>query len=367
MKLTNNILTFAKDKDNISVFEKFADYMRHYRNEVEGVKALTYDHRASFAEKDAEINKDLLSMVEKFVGRSKPAEMSFSVWANDPQVKYHTFAVVGAMIDAIIPETLIDSIGIYADIRYAGFGDSFQFNIEPRDLFAVSRASKGKRTGFCQKQFGTTATIAPENHRVTVQVALYKVLSGQESLAKFTMKAVRSIESELTYNTYDAMTTGLNAISAGANTLHLSSYTQDGAINLAQKVTAWNQNKKAVFVGTQIALSKILPADSNYRYLLDSEYVRLGYIKEFNGFGVMVLPQVADYTSSTFGLKLADNEIYVISPSADKLVKVGIEGDTLTYVDNIDENANLVQNATINKMWGVAFATSSIAGLIELA
>jgi len=364
MKLTNKILTYAQG--NTAVFEKFSDYMRHYRSEVEGVKALTFDHNATLAAKEAELNKDLLSMVERYVGRGKPEGMNFAVWANDPTVKYHTFAVVGAMIDAIIPETIIDSIGVYADIRFAGFGDSFQFNIEPRDLFAVSRVSKGKRTGFCQKQFGTTKTLAPVNHRCTVQVSLYKVLCGQESLAKFTMKAVRSIESELTYNTYDAMVAGLNAITPGANTLHLASYTQDGAINLAQKVTAWNQNNKAVFVGTQIALSKILPADTNYRYLLDSDYVKFGYIKEFGGFGILVLPQIADYTSGTFGLKLADNEIYVISPSSDKLVKVGIEGDTLTYVDDIDSNANLTQNATINKMWDVGFMTSSIAGLIEL-
>lgn len=364
MKLSNNILTFAQG--NTSVFEKFADYMRHYRSEIQGVKSLVFDKNVSFAEKEAEMNKDLLKTVERYVGRSKPSEMSFAVWAGDPTVKYHTFAVVSAMIDAILPETLINSIGLYADIKYAGFGDSFQFNIKPRDLFAVSRASKGKRTGFTQRQFGTTATLAPVNHRCSVEIPLYKVLSGQESLAEYTMKAVRSIESELTYNTYDAMVAGLNAINSGANTLHLPSYSQDTAINLAQKVTAWNNGNKAVFVGTQIALSKILPADSNYRYLLDSEYVKLGYVKEFNGFGVMVLPQIADYTSSTFGLKLADNELYVISPSADKLVKVGVEGDTLTFVSDIDGNANLMQTATIQKMWDVGFITSSIAGMIEL-
>ena len=49
MKLSNNILTFAQG--NTAVFEKFADYMRHYRSEIQGVKSLVFDKNVSFAEK----------------------------------------------------------------------------------------------------------------------------------------------------------------------------------------------------------------------------------------------------------------------------------------------------------------------------
>lgn len=364
MKLSNNILAFAGA--NTKPYEAFQDYYRHYRSEVMGEKGLQFNKEVSLSEKETQMNETLLKEVERFSGRTKPEGMSFAVFANDPQVKYHTFAVVGAMIDAVLPETLINSIGVYADIRYAGFGDSFAFDVESRDLFVVSQAGNGKRLGFIQKDFKGTKTLSAVNHKITVSVSLYRVLSGLESLARFTTKAIRSIETQMTYDAYDAMATGLNSLSGSAAALKLASYSQDGLINLAQKISAWNGGRKAVIVGTQLALSKVLPENANYRYMLDSEFVRLGYVKEFGGFDTMVLPQIADYTSGNFGLKLADNELYIISPSADKLIKIGVEGDTLSYVDEIDDNANLLQNATMNKRWGTAMITSALAGIIKL-
>lgn len=365
MKFTSNILQFAQGETKL--FESFSDYLNHYRAETEGTKDLSYDKSVSFAEKDKQMNQKLFEAIEKASGRTQPEGVSFAAFASDPLVKHYTFAIVGALIDAVLPQTIMDSIGAYTEIRYAGYGQSFAFDVETRDLFAVSQAGNGKRLGFVQKQFRGTQTLAPVNHKITVQVSLYRVLSGLESLARFTMKAIRSIETQMTYDAYDAMAAGLNALSGNAAALKVNAYSQDALVTLCQTVTAYNGGNKAVIVGTQLALSKVLPADANYRYLLDSEYVTLGYVKEFNGFATMVLPQVADYTSNNFGLKLSDNAIYVISPSSDKLIKMGVEGDTLTYVDEIDDNANLTQNATINKRWAAGMITSSIAGIITLA
>lgn len=364
IKLSNQIMTFS---NNATLYEKFLDYINHYRAETEGKTSLIYNKGVSFAEKDKEINEDILCEIERLSGRKRNNEVPVSIFARDPQFQYYTFAVIGSLIDAVIPYTIIDSIGAYADIRYGGWGDSFSFNIEPRDLFAVSEAGRGKRIGFVQKQFGTTATLSPVNHKVTAEVSVYKVLSGAESLAKFTMKLIRSIESQMTYDAYDAMVTGLSALSGSAAALNVSAYTQDALINLCQTVTAYNGGNKATIVGTQLALSKVLPTtDANYRYMLDSDYVKIGYVKEFNGFSMLALPQIADYTSSNFGLKLNNNQLYVVSTGADKLVKIAVEGNTLTYVDDIDSNANLTQNATVNKSWQAGMVTSAIAGIVTL-
>ena len=59
--------------------------------------------------------------------------------AKNPMVVWATFAVVEAMIDAILPLTLIDSIGTYTEIRNIGFGDSASFDIAPRSLMTVSQ------------------------------------------------------------------------------------------------------------------------------------------------------------------------------------------------------------------------------------
>ena len=149
--------------------------------------------------------------------------------------------------------------------------------------------------------------------------------------------------------------------------LKLTGFTQDSAITLAETVTAWNGGHKAMFVGTKNALNKLLPYNANYRYDLESDYVKIAHVKEFGGYALMELPQIADYTSTNFGLKLDDTVVYVISPTSDKLVKLGIEGSTLSYTSKVEGNANLTQDATFQKAWDAEVITSAIAGSITVA
>ena len=318
------------------------------------------------AEKDEALSKVILAAVEEGLGIKKPGYLSFEAWANQINVKEMTFAIIGAMIDAVLPETLIDDIGLYTDVRVGAFGDSFAFDVKPRELFTVSKSSHGKRTAFIQKQFKTTKTLVPVNHEITVESSVYKVLAGKESLGDFTAKAVKAIESQMSYDCYDAMHAALTDVTLPA-ALRLTGYTQDAAITLAQTVEAWNGGMKPMFVGTKNALNKILPYNANYRYDIESDYVKIAHVKEFGGYALMELPQIADYASNDFGLKLDDTVVYVISPTSDKLVKLGLEGAVLSYVGKVDSNANLTQDATFNKSWDAQVITSAIAGSIKVA
>jgi hypothetical protein len=105
---------------------------------------------------------------------------------------------------------------------------------------------------------------------------------------------------------------------------------------------------------------------ANYRYDFESDYVKVGHLKEFQMTKVIMLEQIADY-ATPFGLKLADNRIWIVSPSVDKLVKVAVEGSILSSVDNPYANANLTQNANFSKSWQAAVATGAIGATIELS
>jgi len=147
--------------------------------------------------------------------------------------------------------------------------------------------------------------------------------------------------------------------------LKVTGYSQDSLIKLAQRVTAYNGGQKAIIVGTQLALQNVLPSDANYRYDVQSDYVKIGYIQTAFGYDLMVLPQVADW-KEPFKTVLNDERLYIVSPGAQKMVKLVIEGSTLSHVDGTYANANLTQNATITKMWGTGVATNGVAALIEL-
>ena len=358
MKLPNNVLAFAGDK--VKIYEQFKDYFNHYH------KKGSYDESISLSEKEQKVNFAIKEEIARLSNLPTVDGIAPEVLASHPSYSWATFAVIGAMVDAILPESIIDSIGLYTDVKVGGYGDSFAFDVKPRDLFVVSKSGKGKRTSEVHKQFEGQVTVTPEFHDITVQVSLYKVLAGMENLAEFAMKAAKSLESQMTIDAFNVFNTAMGALdNAGDDALRVAGYTQSVLVDLAQKVTAWNGGNKAVILGTQLALQNVLPSDANYRYELDSDYVKIGYVKNFVGFDVMALPQVAEY-KTPFKLALDDTKLYIISPSAGKLLKHCIEGSTMSITNGVYDNANLTQNTTMKKSWGTAVCTSSVAGVITL-
>jgi hypothetical protein len=358
IKMPNNVVAFAGN--NIKIYEQFVDYFNHYH------KRGSYDESISLSEKEKKIDEGMRSEIARLSGVNTITGISPEQLVTHPLYKWATFAVIGTMVDAVLPDALIASTGLYTDVRVGGFGDSFAFDIKPRDLFVPSKTGRAKRHGEVRKQFEGQVTVLPEPHDITVQVSFFKVLAGKENLAEFAMKAAKGIESQATIDTFTTFNTAMEALdNAGDDLLRVAGYTQETLISLAQKVTAWNGGNKAVVVGTQLALQNVLPDDANYRYELDSAYVKIGYIPTAFGYDIMALPQVADYRTP-FTLALDDDNIYILSPSAGKLIKLCLEGSTLSITDDVNANANMTQSTTMIKSYNSAVCTSSVAAIITL-
>ena len=364
--MPNNVICFSADHEKVAT--KFKDYMNHYLAVNQHREGYIYDNTISFAEKDAKINEIMLSEVSKLsnVEIASNDAISTEMWAQHPLIKWAAFAVVNSMIDMVVPEVLDRTVGLYTEQYFVNAGDSKSFEIEPNQLFVVSKAGRDQRTVEFQKQFNGMVTIVPENREITVAANLYKVLAGKESLARFAMKAILSLESQISREVYTAMDEAMNALPTADPKLRLTGFDKEDAIELAQVVSAVNNGAEAVFMGTKLALHQILPDTTIFRTLESSDYVRIGYMREFAGFNTMLLPQVVR-ADKAFTLALKDNMIYVISPSSEKLVKLVYEGGSWTNNTNAFASANLTETTTITKSYGIGVATNATAGCIVLA
>ena len=360
---------FATDNGLDSLFVMFSDYWKNYQSNnglVKEGKSVEFDHTVSFDEKESKLNAELRKAIIRRSGVNYANESNLSTWFSHPLVVHETFAIISALIDMILPESIIDTIGLYSDVRVGGWGDSFAFDVEPRDLFVVYKAGRAQRQSEIRKQFKGQVTVLPEMRELTVGVSLYRVLSGAASLADLAAKAARSIETQMTYDVYSAFATAMAAVSSTTTTgLQVSGYSQASLVRLCQQVTAWNQGSKAVVVGTQLALVNVLPDDANYRYTLNDEYMTLGYVKTAFGYDVLALPQVADI-STPFGTKISNSYIWILSPSSQKIVKLCLEGNTMSTTSAPFERANLSQETTFFKSWGTGIATNAVGGVIAL-
>lgn len=362
MKLPNSILNFtANDTDRKEAYSKFVEY---YESFVNGKKSNA--NGVTFEEMNNKMLQFYTDEIEKMSGKKVSDYNDLAQFCNFTDVREAAFAVIGMITDLIIPDTLIKDLGVIAEVKNGAWGDTLKVDIEPRDLFIVAKGGRAKRDFDITRQFKGEKTVVPEVHSISVGISLYDVLRGAYTLAEFVKKAVLSIETQMRYDIYDAFATMMNNLpTSGSAALKISGFNQDSAIALAQKVSAWNGGKQAIFLGTKLALSKILPASTNSRILLGDEYVKVGYLRDFFGVSCIELEQVADYKTE-FAVKLADDRIYVLCPGTDKLVKVLIEGSTLANTESNFANANLQQVATLYKSYGVGAFTSAIAGVIAL-
>lgn len=363
-----SIVKFANGNDTTLKFaERFRDYYFHFMSEVAKKNLGTFDSSVSLQAKEDRINKDFMTEVQRFANFQIPENLEPAHIVTHPTIGWAAFAIVDMLIQAVLPETIINSIGTYTDIRNIGWGDSAQFEIKPRALMTISTAGHGQRTTFRQKEFSSNKTLLPVNHDITVYASLYKVLAGKETLADYVRKAILSMDTEMTRDAYSAFHAGLNGVDY-PSALVKTGYTQDTLLNLCQVVTAYNQGDKAVIVGTTTALSKVLPNNAaGYRIVTNSEAIGIQLIRNFFEYDVLMLPQVATANYQDYGLLLDDKEIYIISPSTDKLVKGVVEGVTLNNSNNYYDNANLTSNSTINKSWAFEFVSNATAGLLKLA
>lgn len=361
-RLPFHVVQFAGD--SVDVYEGMKDYFAHYMSEVRGKNIGVYDKTDSLASKETKMNKALFSEIKKRSGQSLDDSISFEAWATNPMVKWATMQTVNMLIEAVIPDTIIRSIGIFTDIRNGGFGETGTFNVNPNSLMTISQGSNAQRTTFRQKQFKTSKTLVAVNHSITVDVALYKVLSGKESLAEFTRKAILSMDREMTTDAYGALRTLVNNATFPA-ALKKAGYTQDDLLNLCEITTAYNQGNKATIVGTTTALSKVLPSSAaGYRIVTQSENIGIQLIKDFFEYDILMLPQVA--TGINYGLALNNSELYIMSTSSDKIVKGFLEGTTLSSSNDFYDNADLTSNATFNKRWIFEGLTNSTMGLMTV-
>jgi hypothetical protein len=158
-----------------------------------------------------------------------------------------------------------------------------------------------------------------------------------------------------------------NVPSTSTKELQFSGWSTSNFIKLTDRVTSYNNGSKAIAVGTRAAVQSILPTNTSYyRIEIDSPYVKLGYVQNFFGVDILVLPQKANWKDPHQTL-LEDDRVYIMSPGSQKPVKLCLEGSTINITEGQYDNANLTQFSTMKKSWGTGIASNATYGFITVS
>lgn len=370
-KLSNSIVAFAGN--NTTVYEMFSDYYNHYSAEVLGKNIGSYStvnkegQPITFAEKDEQMRKATIAEVERVANYNMPEGMSYQLFASNPNLTWASFAVVNMMIETILPRTVLDSIGMYTDMRFVDWGDVPLFDVPNRAFPVVSKAGSASRTQLLQKFYRGNATVDVENHKISLTVDMYAVFSGRQSLAEVARRAAIAIEADMTREAYNTVKKGITNVSIPTELRAQGAFDMETLIGIAQRVEAYNFGMRPVFLTTTLGAMKILPNSADgYRLNTDANNPKIGLMRTVYNYDLMIMNQVATPDYTDFSLALDDNLIMVVSLAADKLLRGISEGGVLQNSNQYYENADLSSNWTIDKRYGFGYLSGAIAGSYTL-
>ena len=275
---------------------------------------------------------------------------------------FASLAIVDATINAILPKIFTDTFGVVADLRTVGAGDVVKFRVRPNSFFTVSLGGRGERTSFRQKKHDADVTVAPIEHIVTVYVDLYSVLAGKEDIGEFIRLVVESLMQAMYGEAIGVMQAGLAALPVG-NYNYSGAFDMAALVTMCERIQAENGGVSPVIAGSATALMNVLPDSTlGYRGNYDANGGAIDLIRNVYGFDVLRLDQAV---AAGGGLILPSNQLYIVSPSQDKLIK-GVLSTDLTNSNDFYDNADLTQNYTQRKGYGFAFATAAKAGIYTI-
>lgn len=314
------------------------------------------------SENDTILNQGFFAEIERMSGVSRDG-IANDAWASNPSVRWAMMAVVDATINAILPSVLTPAFGVFMDLRYVEPGDIMKFRVMPNALYTVSLGGKGERTTFRQKQYAGDVIVVPKEHLVTIYVDMYRVLAGKENISDFVRQVVMSVEQQMYGVALNALTTGLTAVTAGTEYTYSGAFSMEALLKMAEQVQVYNYGVRPVIAGSAVALMKAIP-DSAYGYRgnYDANGGAIDLMRTIYGFEVLRLNQAA---AQGGGLVLPDNQIFIVSPSQDKLVK-GVVSNSMTNSNQFYDNADITQNFTYRKNYDFVYASAAKAGIYTI-
>lgn len=360
---SNRLATFTEQEQNI--VEAFIDLYGHYRfdNAREGSdvknKYRQYSVGMTFREKEEKFSKKFLEVTNKYAGVSLDSTFSEARIRSNPQVKWASFALIGEMIDSVVPQTVLDTFYRFAEVKNVNWGDNLIFSIPNNDLFIVTTSSNANARGDRQRLHGTDIPLTAVNHDVTIGEDAYRILAGKVNWGEWISRIAQSIETQITVEVYNSMINNYSSLSA--------SYKETGAFektkfnNLIQRVEAGNRGQAAVAFGTKVALSGVLPDNQYLQFGLGEEYNKMGYLPNFQGTPLFMFEQ--RLTPNTDDFAISDNYLLIQSVGLEKIVKIGFEGETIINETQVGKNADRGMTYNLQKKWVTGVVTSAKVGM----
>ena len=234
------------------------------------------------------------------------------------------FEIVEELITINVRRLANDSFSDWVEFKDYGLGQKPEFRVVNNELYKVSNIATGMKSLRRQKLYDRRLDTRAFKMGIKIYQEFFDFITGKINWAECVNKVSESFNYELakliTAILFDAYkdTTGKYVVSAN--------YSDEALTEIIRKVEGATGVKCEIY-GTPSALDNIVGAGA----LVDADDKRnFGYVKVFKGRRCVELPQVFDEEQNKF---VVDDNILIVAPAGEKIVKVGFEGNAMVFED----------------------------------
>lgn len=279
-----------------------------------------------------------------------------------PHFERAFFSIVEETINAINTKTEIEQALNFCEVQSKAEGDTLAFHVSANRLLSVSTVANGVRNVHFQSILQDDFTLNPKLKKTGVKVDIHRVATNMYDWGHLINLVGKSFRTKLQQEVIDLVYGGYSGLAASFKE---ATYAQDSFIQLCERVEAVN-GAQAIVIGTKTALNTILPTSDYLKFGNGVEYMESGYIAAPFGFPTLRLQQSVQ-TNSAYDFSIDNDYVIIISGGGtDKIVKVGMGGQTSIRQSIENDTADNARNYTITSSWESALNGSSYYGIVKV-
>lgn len=295
-------------------------------------------------------------------------KLEFKQFSN-PMVKWKLFQLTAEAIDAIVPKVLSTQFDRFVETKNAAWNEQLVFTVNSPDFFRVDKVANGNTNVRGQRLDKRSVRLYPVMREIKIQESLYRVLAGEVDWATYVNRVAVSMAAAIKGDIYNGIYNSYSSLEA--------EFAENGTFDattfntLVQRVQAANGGLKPVVFGTKLALSKVVPVAGFTAYpgymsqnMMDDFNVS-GYLGKFQGTDLVELEQAFVPNTLDFAI---DNNFLIVAPSgADKIVKLGFEGESIVTENTANLPVDQEQEYTFQKAWDTQILSAGRFGIMKLS
>lgn len=271
------------------------------------------------------------------------------------------FSIIEETINSVITKTEIEQAMMFSEVQSVAEGDSLTFHVPANHLLSVSTVANGVRNVHFQKMWEEDFTLNPKVKKTGVSVDIHRVAANMYDWGWLINWVGKSFRTKLQQEIVDVV---YGAYSTLGTHLKEATYAQDSFIQLCERVGAIN-NAPVQVIGTRTALNTVLPTSDYLKMGLGQEYMDNGYITAPFGFPTIKLDQSVK-TNSAYDFAINNDYLIIMSALTDKIVKIGMDGQTKIRLSREFDTADDSRNYTITNGWEIKLISQSVFGVVKV-